>query len=157
MSIPSTESCLFMRCLKRTAVLMTLALLAGGVNAQDGQAQPISAVDLPPELDRVLRDYESAWSAGDAGALAALFTEDGFVRRGGRWIQGRDSIRVAYENSSGPLQLRALSYAAEDSVGYIVGEYGYGQPPDVNYGGKFILAIRRSGDGPWLIAADLDG
>ena len=119
-------------------------------------SQSVEPVVLPSELQRVLHEYERAWQAGNAQGLADLFTEDGFVRKEGRWIRGRDSIRVAYEDAGGPLRLRAVSYAVEDSVGYMVGEYGYGRGPDVKYRGKFVLALRRSEDGQWLIAADLD-
>lgn len=126
------------------------------VIAAPARAQGVEPVELPPQLERVLRDYERAWQAGDADALAALFTEDGFVRKECRWIRGRDSIRVAYKEAGGPLRLRAVSYEVEDSVGYMVGEYGYGRGPDVRYGGKFVLALRRSADGEWLISADLD-
>ena len=133
-----------------------LLFAAVGLMAATATAQAIEPVELPPELERVLRDYERAWQAGDADALAALFTEDGFVRKEGRWIRGRDSIRVAYKEAGGPLRLRAVSYAVEDSVGYMVGEYGYGRGPEVKFGGKFVLALRRSADGEWRIAADLD-
>ena len=34
------------------------------VSAQDAYVRPAS-VELPPELDRVLRDYEKAWKAGE--------------------------------------------------------------------------------------------
>src|SRR6185295_2049761 len=37
-----------------------------------------ASVALPPELARVLTDYEAGWKAGDAAALASLFAEDGF-------------------------------------------------------------------------------
>lgn len=108
--------------------------------------------DLPPELDRVLRDYERAWSQGDTEALAALFTADGFVPSRAGWRRGADAIRDQYGGASGPLQLRAHAWAVADTVGYIVGAYGYGGPT----GGKFLLALRRGADGRWLIAADLD-
>jgi ketosteroid isomerase-like protein len=111
-------------------------------------------VNLPPELDRVLRDYERHWKAKDGAALSALFTEDGFIARG-PWIRGRDAIRAAYSTSSGgDLRLRAVGYAAGDTVGYIVGGYRYGEA--ASDGGKFILALRRAPRGDWKIAADLD-
>src|SRR5688572_10747688 len=47
-------------------------------------APTLPSVALPAALDRVLRDYERAWRANDAPALAALFAEDGFVMQGGR-------------------------------------------------------------------------
>ncbi|MGI9174910.1 MAG: YybH family protein, partial [Rhodothermales bacterium] len=43
----------------------------------------LTSITLPPELDRVLRDYEQGWRDRDADALAALFTPDGFVLRAG--------------------------------------------------------------------------
>ena len=115
---------------------------------------PLPSVKLPPALDRVLRDYERAWQARDAGGLAALFAEDGFVLAGGRpAVRGRDAIRAAYAGAGGPLALRALGYAAEGSIGYIVGVYG---PAPGRERGKFVLTLRRGPDERWLITADID-
>jgi uncharacterized protein (TIGR02246 family) len=113
-------------------------------------------VTLPPALDRVLRDYERAWRAGDASALAALFAEDGFVLQGGRApVRGRMAIRAAYAGQGGaPLRLRALAAATADTVGYIIGTYGYGDSPGDQ--GKFTLTLRRAPDGAWLIFSDMD-
>ena len=47
---------------------------------------PLPSVDLPPELNRVLGDYERHWKASDGTALSELFTDDGFINRGG-WIR----------------------------------------------------------------------
>jgi ketosteroid isomerase-like protein len=117
-------------------------------------AQP--SITLPAELDRVLRDYERNWKAGDEKALANLFTEDGFVPTGQGWVRGRAGIEEVYGSAGGGLQLRALAYAVQDTVGYIVGAYGYGDTPGVPDRGKFVLALRRAPGGPWLIAADID-
>jgi ketosteroid isomerase-like protein len=122
-----------------------------GVQAQ--APAPLPTVDLPPELNRVLRDYERHWKANDGAALSDLFTDDGFINRGG-WIRGRDAIRAAYARSGGDLRLRAVGYAAGDTVGYIVGGYRYGDAS--TDGGKFVLALRRAPRGDWKIAADLD-
>ena len=70
------------------ALLAGALAAAGPAVAQEGVPE---AIDLPGELDRVLRDYEVAWRAGDEDALAALFTEDGFVLSGARApARGRD-------------------------------------------------------------------
>ena len=123
-------------------------------NTQAQSPAQLPSVDLPPELNRVLRDYERHWKASDGAALSALFTEDGFIARG-PWIRGRDAIRAAYSASSGgDLRLRAVGYASSDTVGYIVGGYRYGEA--TSDGGKFILALRRAPLGDWKIAADLD-
>jgi ketosteroid isomerase-like protein len=116
----------------------------------------LPSVTLPPALERVLRDYERAWGAGDAAALAALFAEDGFVLQGGRApVRGRAAIQAAYAGQGGgPLQLRALAYGAADSVGYLIGGYRYADAPrDM---GKFTLTLRRARDGRWLIYSDMD-
>lgn len=138
------------------SLLLLLALTLVAVpcaRAQAAAAEPPS-VALPPELDRVLRDYERAWQAKDAAALAALFAEDGFALPSGRPpLRGRDAIRAGYADGGGPLSLRALAFATEGPVGYIVGAYGPGAgEPD---SGKFVLALRRTGE-RWSIAADID-
>ena len=117
---------------------------------------PLPSVTLPAELDRVLRDYETAWRAGDHVRLSELFTEDGFILPGGRPpIRGRAAIAAHYQGQSGPLHLRALAYATADSIGYIIGAYGYGATTPVADNGKFTLTLRRHA-GRWLIASDMD-
>ncbi|HEU5251375.1 MAG TPA: DUF4440 domain-containing protein [Thermoanaerobaculia bacterium] len=118
-------------------------------------APPLPSVDLPPELDRVLRDYERAWAARNAEALARLFTRDGFVMSSGKPpVRGWDAIRRAYAKAGGQLALRALAFATEGSVGYIIGAFGRTEASGDT--GKFILALRREADGRWMIAADMD-
>jgi|GEM_PF-135654 len=144
-----------------TFVALGLSLVAGPLAAQDASAQAtgqeLPEVALPPQLDRVLRDYERAWRAGDAAALASLFAEDGFVLQGNRPpIRGRPAIQAAYEGQGegGPLRLRALAFAAADTIGYIIGAYGYGSTPGDT--GKFTLTLRREPGEPWLIFSDMD-
>ena len=111
-------------------------------------------VALPAELDRVLRDYETEWRAGNAVGLAQLFSADGFVLSGDRPpVRGRAAIERSYAQADGSLHLRALAFAAADSVGYIVGAYT--NDPAGPDQGKFLLALVRKA-GRWLIAADMD-
>jgi uncharacterized protein (TIGR02246 family) len=116
----------------------------------------LPSITLPPALDRVLRDYERAWRAGDAAALSELFAEDGFVLQSGRLpVRGRAAIRNAYAGQAGgPLRLRALAAAVADTAGYIVGTYGYENVPGEM--GKYTLTLRRAAGGPWLIFSDMD-
>lgn len=140
------------------AVLSFIALPLAAQNPPAPPAPPapppLPSITLPPELDRVLRDYERHWRAGDENALAELFTEDGFVPGRSGFVRGREAIRSTYESFSGDLRLRALAYAVDDTVGYIVGGYRYGEGS--GDGGKFVLALRRRPGGQWLIAADID-
>jgi ketosteroid isomerase-like protein len=114
----------------------------------------LPSLTLPGPLARVLTDYETAWRQKDAAALAALFAEDGFVLSpGAPPVRGRDRIRERYADSGGPLALRALAFATEGTVGYIIGGFAReaGQP-DI---GKFTLTLRKDADGRWLIVSDM--
>lgn len=72
------------------AVLIALAGRAPAAETPPQPAVALPAVALPADLARVLTDYEAAWRAHDAAALALLFAEDGFVLSGGRPpIRGR--------------------------------------------------------------------
>jgi len=121
--------------------------------AAAASAEP--SVVLPPELARVLTDYESAWKAGNAAALASLFAEDGFVLAAGREpTKGRAAIQKLYTHPGAPLSLRAIAYATQGDVGYIIG--GYSAAREKSDDGKFTLTLRKSKDGRWLIVSDMD-
>ena len=144
------------------SVVVALALVTCSTVTASAQAPAATqapshpSVKLPPELDRVLRDYENGWSKGDVSALASLFTADGFALPNRKPpARGAEAIKAAYAGPGGPLKLRALAYATSDTVGYIIGAFTYNDPkaPDM---GKFILALRKGPGGRWLIAADMD-
>lgn len=113
------------------------------------------SISLPPEIARVLTDYESAWCNREAAALASLFADDGFVLPSGAPpVRGRDAIREHYKTSGGPLALRAFAYATGGSAGYIIGGYArQSDEPDI---GKFTLTLRKNAEGRWLIVSDMD-
>ena len=144
--------------LKRAILLAALTLVSSGnLLAQPDRpaASPLPSVTLPPELDRVLRDYEREWQARSAAGLAALFVEDGFVLQAGKPpVRGRAAIMEAYRSAGGPLVLRGLAFSVDGTAGHIIGAYSYGAgAADV---GKFILLLRREPGGPWRIVADMD-
>jgi ketosteroid isomerase-like protein len=133
--------------------LRNLAIASLLVVAVSSAQERLPSVRLPPELDRVLRDYETAWHAHDPVALAGIFAEDGFVLRGQHVpVRGRSAIQKAYDKVGGPLELRALDYSISGSTGWIIGAYGQDPSADV---GKFVLALKRV-RGRWYIAADID-
>jgi ketosteroid isomerase-like protein len=141
----------------RVALTLLVMLAPGAAAAQSATAAMVAppAVTLPPELDRVLRDYERAWKDGDGAALSALFLEDGFaVQSGSPLARGRDAIAKNVDGPGGALQLTAYAFAISESTGYIVGGFRY--PETIGPGGRFVLALHKRQDGFWLIAADLD-
>lgn len=117
--------------------------------------EAIASVELPAELDRVLRDYEKAWIAKDAKALAALFAADGFVLQHGRVpVHGRPAIEAAYVGQGGALALRAFAFAVEGDVAYVIG--GYAEKVGVADSGKFTLTLRKGANGRFEIVSDMD-
>jgi ketosteroid isomerase-like protein len=143
-----------MRKAARTLLFLTL-LVASSASGQQETPVAEPSVTLPPELARVLTDYEAAWSKKNAAALAGLFAEDGFVLPSGRTpVRGRTAIQKHYTGQGGPLSLRSLAYAAEGGVGYIIGGYtDTAGKPDI---GKFTLTLKKGADGRWLIMSDMD-
>ncbi|MCI0434379.1 MAG: DUF4440 domain-containing protein [Gemmatimonadetes bacterium] len=135
--------------------LVWITALAAPASALQENRSPLPSVTLPAELQRVLTDYEVAWQARDATALAALFADDGFVMAPGRPpARGLAAIRTYYTGRGGPLSLRALGFAAEGSIGWIIGGYARARDePDI---GKFSLTLRKNADGRWLIVTDMD-
>ncbi len=123
--------------------------------AQSATPADLASVELPPELDRVLRDYEAAWAAGSPAELAALFADDGFVLTGGQPpVRGREAIEHHYVGAKGSLSLRALAYAQAGDVAWVIGAYSNrADAPDL---GKFTLTLRQDAEGRWLIAGDMD-
>jgi ketosteroid isomerase-like protein len=116
---------------------------------------PLPSVTLPPDLARVLTDYEAAWKGRDAKGLAALFAEDGFVLSTNTPpVRGRANIERHYANAGGAgLSLRAFAFVTSGDIGYIIG--GYAPAPGDPDMGKFTLTLKRVG-GRWLIYSDMD-
>ena len=142
--------------MRKTLLAIGLCVAVSG----DALAQPAGApepsVTLPPELARVLTDYERAWrSPRNAAALAALFVEDGFaLPNGSPPIRGRAAIQQSYSGTGSPLLLRAIAFATHGSLGYILGGFSRREgEPDI---GKFTLVLRKSAEGRWLIVSDMD-
>lgn len=125
--------------------------------SQRARPAALPTVDLPPELARVLRDYERHWHGRDVEGLVSLFTEDGLIAGRGGWVRGTPALREGLQGSSSALRLRPVAYVADQRVAYIVGGYGYADQPSQPDSGMFILTLRKAADGGWLIAADLDG
>src|SRR5262245_24457917 len=102
-----------------TTSLVFVSIIVFAIGALScAHVQPTSssgdAETLPADFADVLRHYENDWRNKDAAALAALFTEDGFVLSPGHSpVQGRIAIQQAYIGAGGPLYLHALHWARE--------------------------------------------
>jgi CubicO group peptidase (beta-lactamase class C family)/ketosteroid isomerase-like protein len=142
--------------LRRAAIaLISMICLVASGNAQAPAPASPPTVMLPPPLARVLTDYEAAWGKKDAAALASLFAEDGFVLSSGvPPVRGRAAIQQHYASAGGPLSLRALAFATDGAIGYIIGAFARQKgEPDL---GKFTLTLKKDAGGRWLIVSDMD-
>jgi ketosteroid isomerase-like protein len=127
-----------------------------GLSACATAALPVSGgSQLPPQLQRVLDDYAAAWEMHDAKAIAALFATDRpVVPNACPPVTGAAAVERCYAaHCGGPLRLRAVSYAVDGALAYIIGECALDANDDA--GGKFVLTLVQV-DGRWLIAADMD-
>jgi ketosteroid isomerase-like protein len=146
---------------RRELLRRTCALVAAFPDTVRGRQEPLYKVSaqptvaLPPELARVLTDYEKLWTYRDSEALAALFTEDGIVLSPGNpMVRGRAAIERFYRGSGSPVCLRAVAFAMEGRVSYIIG--GFSREAGALDIGKFTLTLRRNATGRWLIQSDMD-
>jgi ketosteroid isomerase-like protein len=147
-----------MRCIRLMVVLLFALSQASCSHSQMVKPAPALSGDeatLPTEFARVLRDYERAWQAKDAQRLSGLFAADGFVLSSGSPpVRGRSNIERHYAGSGGALALRAMAWAMQENVGYIVGEYA--QDATFANPGKFTLTLVRDDGHRWLIFSDMD-
>lgn len=137
-----------------SCLLAGTLLLACSVTRSEAPAAEPSVV-LPPGLQRVLTDYEERWRERDSAGLAGLFAPDGFVLApGSLMVRGRASIEKHYRGSGGPLALRAVAFATDGGVGYVIGAYA--DRPGARDRGKFTLTLERDSAGRWWIFSDMD-
>jgi ketosteroid isomerase-like protein len=137
------------------ALLTGWLIAAAAVAHQQPAVDPLPSVALPPELARVLTDYEKAWRAKDASALAQLFADDRVVVPNScAPVKGRAKVQECYTGAGGALFLRATAYAAAEGQGYIIGSFRLTEADgDV---GKFVLTLVKGPDARWLVVADMD-
>jgi ketosteroid isomerase-like protein len=110
-----------------------------------------------PVLDKLAREFESAFNAKDAKKIAALYAEDAVVMPPNRpMVKGRAAIAADIQRdwSGGVTNLKLMPF---DSA--IIGDRGYeagtstvsinGKPMS----GKYVVIYKRVGN-DWLIAYD---
>jgi predicted TIM-barrel fold metal-dependent hydrolase len=116
---------------------------------------PLPAVELPPELARLLRRLEEGWN--DKAALAQLFTEDSlvFTSEGPEWIRGRAAVAEDLSTRfSRAYRFTPVLYRTEGSGGHIAGYLTRGEGADARHFGNFYLGLDRDREGNWRVAAE---
>ena len=153
----------------RTAAMVGLALFwtitAGGQDAgrATGAAKGQSASSGAAAIRQVTDAYVKATLAGDAKAIAALYTEDAVEMPPNEPpVKGRAAIEQYYTKSFsgdrkvGQLTITHLESRATGDAGYDVGTYQQsmnppGQTVATSDTGKYVAILRRS-QGAWKVA-----
>ena len=65
----------------------------------------LPVIDVPADVQTLLREFETHWRARDPGAFAALFTADGVMQVEGGWRLGPGAIHIARLGAGGTVQL----------------------------------------------------
>lgn len=126
------------------AVLAPCFLLVGPVAAQNEALQA--------QVEDLQSQYEQAWTAGDADALASLFTEDAvFWPITGGSFEGREHIRDAVQDEAPP-QAAEISSTHTERLGDFVFDVGTFSVtfPEAQGGameGEYVVVAEETDDG----------
>jgi predicted TIM-barrel fold metal-dependent hydrolase len=112
---------------------------------------PLATIQLPSELDQLLRRREKVSGAPPTGDL---FTKDAIIQeiQTGRWQRGRDKIDTFLGFLARGLRYVPSAYAAEGNVGWIAGTVREGTSADETL--NFVLGLVKK-NGAWQIATEV--
>ena len=131
------------------ATLAALNSIGGAASAVEGAGQTDQA------LVRVAEQWRAAYNAGDAAAVASLYTADGYYVSAHVVAHGRAEIQAYFQrgiDAGGHIDaIRILSSGQSGDLGYTVGTY-----EATNAGhkvrGRNVVVLRRDGD-KWRMVA----
>ena len=105
------------------------------------------------EITNIATAYTQATRAGDADAVAALYTEDAVEMPGNQPARvGRAAIRATYGGLN-DLEVNMTELDGRDGVAYERGTWTQSVPvADTTVGmtGKYLVILRKQADGSWL-------
>jgi predicted TIM-barrel fold metal-dependent hydrolase len=117
----------------------------------------LPAVNLPEELDRLLRDKERFGGKNkNPTALTDLYTKDVLVLDATRptWLRGARAIRFIVDLTE-IHQLLPSAYEVNGAEGYIAGTETDGQGSAIQHLSNFLYVIRKEADGKWRISSEV--
>ena len=134
-------------------VLLAAGLLAGCA----AQTRPADA-GAREAIEVAVRRYVAASNAGDAEALAELYTDDALLLPPDHEpVRGREAIGAYWSHGTDQgLEVTTLSVEVDGGLGYLVGRYQLPatdeEPAD---SGKYVMCLKRQRDGSWKLTADI--
>ena len=142
------------------AVVMVAALSSAGA-AQSTPQPPAKGGSVDTAIRAVADMYVKATMAGDAKAVAALYTEDAMEMPPNQPpVKGRAAIQQYYEKQFAAAKMAnfSLNHLESHAVGdrgYDVGTYRQNVTPTggagINDTGKYVVILKRSA-GSWKVA-----
>ena len=147
----------------RTVAILGVALVSAVALGARPEAQAAKQSAADPAIKAVADNYVKASLAGDAKAIAALYTEDAVeMPPNAQMIKGREAIEKYYTGlmaGGGKMTNFTLTHLESHSsgdAGYDVGTYqqtftppGAGAP--ANETGKYVVVLKKVG-GAWKVA-----
>ncbi len=150
----------------RRTVVTTMCAVALAAACAPAAPKHDMAADVAA-IGKVRDAYGAAFKAGDAAALAALYTSDASSMTNGQpTAQGTAAIQAAIAGMSGMASSQELTITAEKTD--VSGDLAYdrgtfkqtmtlktgGEP--VTQEGRYIVVLKRQADGSWKIAEEIN-
>jgi uncharacterized protein (TIGR02246 family) len=149
------------------SLLLVLAVVGCAPQREEPPAPPVvDAAAIRDMIQAREREWSAAFVAGDAAAIANLYTEDGAqVQPAGDWYRGRDAITAGLKKQLDTLNVTAREDITEEVIpaGDYVVEIGHytltatsknGNTP-VTGAGRYMVLWRKDADGQWRLHRDL--
>ena len=137
------------------AALGTALIVAGCRHSPAPAAQPDAD---QAAVSATLRRYVAASNAGDAAALADLYTEDALLLPPDEEpVLGRAAIRAFWDDGTEPgMTVRTIRTVVRNGLSYVAGRYNLpATDSEAADSGKYLLALERQPDGRWAVAVDI--
>jgi predicted TIM-barrel fold metal-dependent hydrolase len=117
--------------------------------------RPLAGVELPPEFIPLIEERMRAF--GDSAALGSLYTEDGMlvVADRSKWIRGRGAAGAQLARTfARPYRVTPLDYHIDGTGAHLAAYLTRGAGDSLRHFGQMLLALNKSPDGTWRIAAE---
>ncbi|UCC74720.1 MAG: nuclear transport factor 2 family protein [Gemmatimonadota bacterium] len=146
--------------------LSSCAEQAGEQEAQVEMAMTVDLEALGESFAAVRAEYKQAWEAGDATALAALYTEDATrFPPDAEVISGSAAIEQEFAESfvattGREITITQTDMGASGNLAYSAGTYSYsyqveGEAEPLTAAGNYLVVSKMAEDGSWKMCAHM--
>ena len=119
--------------------------------------------DDKADIEAINAKFEQAMSAGDAAAIAALYSEDGIMYPPqSPPVEGRSNIQALWQSyideGVTSLDLNATEIVSSGSLGYDLGTFNLTmktESGEVPASGKYLVVWHKGDDGTWRLHRDI--